>query len=80
MNDVTTAPERRRTKAEADLGTAFADRAGDLPGEFAPRAAAFARFEAKGLPHRRVEPYHFTDLRTMLTAAPQPAACPPRRL
>lgn len=76
MNDVTTAPERRRTKAEADLGTAFADRAGDLPGEFAPRAAAFARFEAKGLPHRRVEPYHFTDLRTMLTAAPQPAARP----
>jgi len=34
------------------------------------REPAFARFEASGLPHRRVEAYHYTDLRALLKDAP----------
>lgn len=30
------------------------------------RKAAFARFVESGLPHRRVEAYHYTDLRALL--------------
>ena len=73
MTRVAAAFERRKTKAESDLEAAFSDRGGELPGDFAGRAAAFARFEGQGLPHRRVEAYHFTDLRSMLVGAPPPA-------
>ncbi|HEY8578714.1 MAG TPA: hypothetical protein VIL72_02430, partial [Beijerinckiaceae bacterium] len=34
------------------------------------REAAIARFAASGLPHRRLEPWHYTDLRTLLKEAP----------
>jgi Fe-S cluster assembly protein SufD len=34
---------------------------------------AFARFLAKGLPGRRIEAWHYTDLRTLLKRAPLPA-------
>ncbi len=37
------------------------------------RKAAFARFADAGLPHRRVEAYHYTDLRALLKSAPPPA-------
>ena len=37
------------------------------------RKAAFARFLEQGLPHRRVEAYHYTDLRALLKSAPPPA-------
>lgn len=37
------------------------------------RKAAFARFVESGLPHRRVEAYHYTDLRALLKSAPPPA-------
>ena len=37
------------------------------------RKAAFARFVDRGLPHRRVEAYHYTDLRALLKIAPPPA-------
>ena len=37
------------------------------------RKAAFARFAEAGLPHRRVEAYHYTDLRALLKSAPPPA-------
>ena len=66
--------ERRKTKAELELEAAF-DRVGAaLPG--AGREAAFARFTGTGLPHRRIEAYHFTDLRSLLATAPEPAARP----
>ncbi len=39
----------------------------------ADRKTAFARFAEAGLPHRRVEAYHYTDLRALLKSAPPPA-------
>jgi Fe-S cluster assembly protein SufD len=65
--------ERRRTRAEGDLESAFAALLEASTGDIAERASAFARFSADGLPHRRVEAYHFTDLRTMMASAPQPS-------
>jgi len=73
MNPVIT-PDRRRTKAEEALEAAFRRIDAELPD--LEREAAFARFAAQGLPHRRVEAYHFTDLRSMLAAAPEPAGRP----
>ncbi len=40
------------------------------------RGDAFKRFAAAGLPHRRIESWHYTDLRTILREAPPPAARP----
>lgn len=73
---VVPASERRKTRAEADIERAFAALSSSETGDFAPRAGAFARYAAKGLPHRRVEAYHFTDLRTLMASAPPPAARP----
>jgi Fe-S cluster assembly protein SufD len=73
MNLVVT-PDRRRTKAEEALETAFRRIDAELPD--LEREAAFARFAAQGLPHRRVEAYHLTDLRSMLASAPEPALRP----
>ena len=73
---VVAAPQRRKTRAESDLEAAFAAVGASLPGDFSARAAAFAHFTGVGLPHRRVEAYHYTDLRTLMTAAPAPAARP----
>lgn len=54
---------RIRTEAENELIRQFA-------GHDAPvRAAAFAQFEQVGLPHRRVESWHYTDLRTKMRSA-----------
>lgn len=66
--------ERRKTRAETELEAAFARVGAGLLGR--GRDAAFRRFEAQGLPHRRIEAYHYTDLRTLLTTAPEPAARP----
>ena len=47
-----------KTKAEQTLSEAFADRAAALPGSAdirELRANAIGRFNALGLPHRRVE-------------------------
>lgn len=76
MTTVVSAPQRRKTRAESDLEAAFGAVGGSLPGDFGSRAAAFARFEEAGLPHRRIEPYHFTDLRSLLASAPPPADGP----
>ena len=38
------------------------------------RKPAFEQFAASGLPHRRIEAYHYTDLRALLKSAPPPAA------
>jgi Fe-S cluster assembly protein SufD len=61
-----TAPPR--TAAEAHLAERFAALRGGLPDDAvaARREAAFRRFEAQGLPHRRVEEWKYTDLRALM--------------
>jgi Fe-S cluster assembly protein SufD len=56
-----------RSAAERTLARQFAEqeRREPSPG----RAAAFARFAATGLPTRRVEAWHYTDLRAALAGA-----------
>ena len=66
-------PTRIRTKAEEALATHFAALAGDDPMRDI-RAAGFNAFIEKGLPHRRVEDWKYTDLRTLMRDAPGPAA------
>lgn len=63
-----------RTPAETALIERFAAEKSALTGATSLRAEAFARFEAKGLPGRRVESYHYTDLRNMMRNAPAAAA------
>ena len=41
-----------------------------------PRAAAFRRFEEAGLPTRRVEAWHYTDMRAALTSPAPPVGAP----
>jgi Fe-S cluster assembly protein SufD len=65
-----------RTAAETALSTAFASVKGKLPGAAAARESAFKRFEAAGLPHRRVEEWKYTDLRALMRDA-KPIAAPP---
>lgn len=55
-----------RTPAETALIERFAAEKSTLPGAAQARAEAFARFEAKGLPSKRVESYHYTDVRSLL--------------
>jgi Fe-S cluster assembly protein SufD len=58
-----------RTKAEQALGEGYRAIAGELPGGAGVRAVrddALHRFEALGLPHRRIEAWKYTDLRTLL--------------
>ena len=65
-------PTRLRTQAETQLAEQFAGLGNVLPAQ----SDAFKRFEAQGLPHRRVEPYHFTDIRAALREALPPASKP----
>jgi Fe-S cluster assembly protein SufD len=56
-----------RSVAERTLARQFAEW---VQGERSPaRAAAFARFAAVGLPTRRVEAWHYTDLRALMPDA-----------
>ena len=55
-----------KTPAEQALSAAFVDARGRLPGLAELRARAFESFEARGLPHRRVEEWKYTDLRSLL--------------
>jgi Fe-S cluster assembly protein SufD len=67
-----------KTAAEQALSDAFAAARASLPGKGALaklRQDAFARFEAKGLPHRRVEEWKYTDLRALMREA-KPLAGP----
>ncbi|MFI5010736.1 MAG: Fe-S cluster assembly protein SufD [Hyphomicrobiales bacterium] len=55
-----------RTKAETALMAQFETLRRELPdtgAALAAREAAMAAFAATGLPHRRIEAYHYTDLR-----------------
>jgi Fe-S cluster assembly protein SufD len=62
----------QRTPAEAALIDAFAERFSDLPGDEAVihrRDDAVERLKA-GLPTRRVEAWHYTDLRRLMATVP----------
>lgn len=70
---------RLRTAAETALAERFSSTASALPGDGETsrrRAEAFSSFEAAGLPTRRIEEFHYTDLRAMLRDSPQPASRP----
>lgn len=65
-----------KTEAEGRLGELFSSVKGDLPGDadvVQARDAAFARFDALGLPHRRVEEWKYTDLRNQMADAYAPS-------
>jgi Fe-S cluster assembly protein SufD len=68
-----------KTPAEQALSATFEQARGTLPGKGAVsslRESAFARFDAQGLPHRRVEEWKFTDLRALMREALPLAALP----
>src|SRR6186997_2223412 len=68
-----------RTNAEQGLAEAFAGARAKLPGAGAVKSLrenAFHTFESKGLPHRRVEEWKYTDLRALMRDA-KPLAPPP---
>lgn len=61
-----------KTVAEQQLAQQFANAKAELPGAGAMRKLreeAFAGFEASGLPHRRLESWRYTDLRSLLREA-----------
>ncbi len=64
---------RQRTAIEAQLIEAFDARIGALPGNAdvsAARDLAVENLKLQGLPTRRVESWHYTDLRTLLRTIP----------
>jgi len=68
-----------KTAAETALAQTFSQARDRLPGGgaiVAQRQAAFDLFALEGLPHRRVEEWKYTDLRTLMREA-QPLASPP---
>ena len=68
-----------KTSAEQALSAAYASARAHLPGRGAVaelRENAFRRFDARGLPHRRVEEWKYTDLRALMRDA-YPLAAPP---
>lgn len=70
-----------KTAAESGLAESFATARRTLPGApavAALREDAFRRFDAHGLPHRRVEAWKYTDLRALMRDAKPLAAAPGR--
>ena len=68
-----------KTPAELALSAAFGAARATLPGKGAVaklREDAFERFDANGLPHRRVEEWKYTDLRALMRDFYPPAAPP----
>lgn len=68
-----------KTTAEEGLAETFAGARARLPGAAAVkslRETAFRTFEAKGLPHRRVEEWKYTDLRALMRDAKPLAPMP----
>ena len=64
---------------ERALADQFGEAAPALPGGAAVagiRARAFETFERQGLPHRRIEEWKYTDLRTLIREAYAPAIAP----
>jgi Fe-S cluster assembly protein SufD len=73
---MTELPTRIRTKAEQALAEHFEALAGDAENDPMRdlRAAAFEAFLENGLPHRRIEEWKYTDLRSLIRDVPPPAA------
>ena len=68
-----------RTLAEEALSRAYTDARLTLPGNGAVQAkrdAWFKQFEARGLPHRRIEQWKYTDLRAFMHDAKPLASLP----
>ena len=67
-----------RTAAEQALAEAFAAQATARAGDplASRREAAFRRFAAEGLPHRRIEDWKYTDLRALMREAKSLAGPP----
>jgi Fe-S cluster assembly protein SufD len=68
-----------KTSAEQALADAYVASKSKLPGDrkvAALRDAAAARFDALGLPHRRVEEWKYTDLRALIREARPIAGAP----
>ena len=65
MADVTA----MRTAAETGLSALFDRMKGSLPGDVSVRESALAGFTERGLPHRRVEEFRYTDLRALMRDA-----------
>jgi Fe-S cluster assembly protein SufD len=68
-----------KTPAEQALNEAYTAARGTLPGKGAIarlREDAFRQFEMRGLPHRRVEEWKYTDLRAHLREVSPPAPPP----
>ena len=63
-----------KTAAEAELARLFA--LSKPAGLAALREDAFRRFDAAGLPHRRIEAWHYTDLRSLMRQAAPLAPAP----
>ncbi|MGH6665919.1 MAG: Fe-S cluster assembly protein SufD [Pseudolabrys sp.] len=65
-----------KTAAEQGLAAAYKAARDELPGKVvALRDEAFKRFDASGLPHRRIEEWKYTDLRALMREA-KPLAGP----
>ncbi|MGB0085371.1 MAG: Fe-S cluster assembly protein SufD [Rhodomicrobiaceae bacterium] len=74
--NVEAASEARRQSAAEELVTHYQRVADRLPGSREIRVlrdAAIRDFAAKGLPHRRIEEWKYTDLRRLMTEAYAPA-------
>lgn len=70
-------PAVQLTAAEKALIAAYGERFGDLPGDGETakrRDAAIESLKIRGLPTRRVEQWHYTDMRRLLTALPVQSA------
>ncbi len=68
-----------KTPAEQALSAAYEAARGTLPGKggiTALREGAFRQFEERGLPHRRVEEWKYTDLRALMREANPLAPAP----
>ena len=68
-----------KTPAEQALSAAYASARDTLPGKggvAAMREDAFKSFEERGLPHRRVEEWKYTDLRALMRDLNPPAPPP----
>ena len=76
---MTELPTRIRTKAEQALEEHFEALAGDADNDPTRdiRAAAFETFLENGLPHRRIEEWKYTDLRSLVRDVPPPAVPAP---
>jgi Fe-S cluster assembly protein SufD len=65
-----------KTAAEQQLAAHWQEAKSRLPGAADLRDRAFRRFDAAGLPHRRVEEWKYTDLRALMRDAKPLAGVP----